>query len=402
MQNEFRYDFQKGPREIYGNYGIEGYNACNYRKYRTGWNLTRTFPNIVPKFVLQNLPNARVKTYQVLKWNEKKNSQNVTLFLPYYVYVSVSLFLFLSLSVSFDTNIQTHRHTGTCTKNIHHVQNTHAPHTTNIHARTHTYSSQTSKTLNQKLKADSLCPQNLPNFSLQVSFSGSYFTSTGQSIFSCCWRSQVRPCAAAINAPCPTGDYRHHRVSQQPSIAKKTSPSTTENASQSLQNPTRKKRNWRKNQWGASTWWSPKPAFACKHAPAHLSTRQITSVGRPRTSTPSAPHVHTNFAWFQSYSTRNLRTRSGHPPEVASQLMHPWTKSVTTAMGHIHLRGKWRPRTPRWYNAALTHTKWMDHIHQAWEWWYNGGRVPFFGKAVCILCNIFVLTYSKGSALALL
>ena len=24
-------------------------------------------------------------------------------------------------------------------------------------------------------------------------------------------------------------------------------------------------------------------------------------------------------------------------------------------MGHIHLRGKWRPRTPRWYNAALTH-----------------------------------------------
>ena len=44
----------------------------------------------------------------------------------------------------------------------------------------------------------------------------------------------------------------------------------------------------------------------------------------------------------------------------------------------------------------------MDHIHQAWEWWYNGGRVPFFGKAVCILCSIFVLTYSKGSAFALL
>ena len=30
----------------------------------------------------------------------------------------------------------------------------------------------------------------------------------------------MRPCAAAINAPCPTGHYRHHRVSQQPSIAK--------------------------------------------------------------------------------------------------------------------------------------------------------------------------------------
>ena len=50
-------------------------------------------------------------------------------------------------------------------------------------------------------------------------------------------------------------------------------------------------------------------AFACKHAPAHLSTRprvhKNISVGRPRTSTPSTPHVRTNFAWFQSYSTRN-------------------------------------------------------------------------------------------------
>ena len=44
----------------------------------------------------------------------------------------------------------------------------------------------------------------------------------------------------------------------------------------------------------------------------------------------------------------------------------------------------------------------MDHIHQAWEWWYNGGRVPFFGKAVCILCIVFVLTYREGSAFALL
>ena len=79
---------------------------------------------------------------------------------------------------------------------------------------------------------------------------------------------------------------------------------------------------------------SPKPTFACKHAPAHLSTRQITSVGRPRTSTPSTPHVHTNFAWFQSYSTRNLRTRSGHPPEVASQLMHPKQYTNCTLYSH--------------------------------------------------------------------
>ena len=102
------------------------------------------------------------------------------------------------------------------------------------------------KCSNRNWKQIPCAPQNLPNFSLQVSFSSSSFTSTGQSIFSCCWRSQVRPCAAAINAPCPTGHYRHHRVSQQPSIAKKISPSTTENASQSLQNPTRKKRNWRR------------------------------------------------------------------------------------------------------------------------------------------------------------
>ena len=32
--------------------------SLQYRKYRTGRNLTRTFPKIVPKFVLQNLPIA--------------------------------------------------------------------------------------------------------------------------------------------------------------------------------------------------------------------------------------------------------------------------------------------------------------------------------------------------------
>ena len=30
-------------------------------------------------------------------------------------------------------------------------------------------------------------------------------------------------------------------------------------------------------------------------------------------------------------------------------------------MGQFHLRGKWRTRTPRWYNAALTHAKWMGN-----------------------------------------
>ena len=215
------------------------------------------------------------------------------------------------------------------------------------HARTHTQHKRPKRS-NRNWKQILCAPQNLPKFSLQVSFSSSSFTSTGQSIFSCCWRSQVRPCAAAINAPCPTGDYRHHRVSQQPSIAKKTSPSTTENASQSLQNPTRKK-NWRKNQWGASTWCLPsQPLLASMRLRTCQQDRSPCSVGRSRTSTPSAPHVHTNFAWFQSYSTRNLRTRNGHPPEVASQLMHP---SIIV-------------RRPKWRKSSKTESCWYRRVNE--------------------------------------
>ena len=33
----------------------------------------------------------------------------------------------------------------------------------------------------------------------------------------------------------------------------------------------------------------------------------------------------------------------------------------TIAMDRIHLRGKNGGRVPRWYNAALTHTKWMGN-----------------------------------------
>ena len=191
-------------------------------------------------------------------------------------------------------------------KNIHLLQtDTHAAHTTftNIHARTHAHilnKNVPAKRSNRNWKQIPCAPQNLPKFSLQVSFSSFSFTSTGQSIFSCCWRSQVRPCAAAINAPCPTGDYRHHRVSQQPSIAKKTSPSTTETPPRASGGPksNKKEKKLKKESVRCLHVVSPKPAFACKHAPAHLSTRQITSVGRPRTSTPSAPHVHTNFSGF--------------------------------------------------------------------------------------------------------
>ena len=63
LQNEFRYDFRKGPREISAGTEftvftvIKGYNANKYRKHRTGRNLTRTFPKIVPKFGLQKVYN---------------------------------------------------------------------------------------------------------------------------------------------------------------------------------------------------------------------------------------------------------------------------------------------------------------------------------------------------------
>ena len=89
--------------------------------------------------------------------------------------------------------------------------------------------------------------------------------------------------------------------------------------------------------------------------------------------------------------------------EVMSRATHlnrgsPWRRP--TSAGKTWTRyglGSWPTLL-----VAILSSFWMDHIHLAWEWWYNGGRVPFFGKAVCILCIIFVLTFSKGSAFALL
>ena len=40
---------------LYGIYGIYMHYSLQYRNYRTGRNLTRTFPKIVPKFVLQKV-----------------------------------------------------------------------------------------------------------------------------------------------------------------------------------------------------------------------------------------------------------------------------------------------------------------------------------------------------------
>ena len=80
-----------------------------------------------------------MKTYQVSKRN-KKNSQNFS-----YPIMSLSLFLCFSVSLSQSLSTHTHKHINTqahAQKNIHHVQNTHASHTTittNIHARTHAH-----------------------------------------------------------------------------------------------------------------------------------------------------------------------------------------------------------------------------------------------------------------------
>ena len=106
-----------------------------------------------------------------------------------------------------NTHVHRHRHT-----------HTHS-HTPSMHARTHTNSTPQSKTHKQKPKSGPCVARNLPSFSLPPAPPLPPSDSIRQSIFSCCWRSQVRPCVAATNAPCPTGDCRSHRVSQRPSIA---------------------------------------------------------------------------------------------------------------------------------------------------------------------------------------
>ena len=50
----------------YGIYGIYMHYSLQYRNYRTGRNLTRTFPKIVPKFIWQNLPNVYITLYLFL------------------------------------------------------------------------------------------------------------------------------------------------------------------------------------------------------------------------------------------------------------------------------------------------------------------------------------------------
>ena len=59
LQNEFRYDFRKGPREISAGTVVTVLKTMmhvNTVNTVPGRNVTRTFPKIVQKFVLQNLP----------------------------------------------------------------------------------------------------------------------------------------------------------------------------------------------------------------------------------------------------------------------------------------------------------------------------------------------------------
>ena len=190
-----------------------------------------------------------------------------------------------------------------------------------MHARTHTQHKRPKRS-NRNWKQIPCAPQNLPNFSLQVSFTGSSFTSTGQSIFSCCWLSEVRPCAAAINAPCPTGDYRHHRVSQQPSIAKRLlhqlrkTPPRASNIQQE-----RKETEERISEVpprGVSQASLCLQACAC--APVNKTDHQCWTATHVDTVNSTRPH---ELRVISVVLDANLRTRSGHPPEVASQLMHP-------------------------------------------------------------------------------
>ena len=89
-----------------------------------------------------------------------------------------------------------------------------------------------------------------------------------------------------------------------------------------------------------------------KDSPQFVADRSSARPDRDRVQRCSA-------ATFLSNS--KYRYRPLTQPDVAD--CWPCLKSgipkgtVLGPMGHIHLRGKWRPRTPRWYNAALTHTK---------------------------------------------
>ena len=143
-----------------------------------------------------------------------------------------------------------------------------------MHARTHTYSTKRPKRSNRNWKQIPCAPQNLPKFSLQVSFSSfSFYLHRTVHLFMLLTISGETMCGGhqrtLSNRRLPSSQSKPTAVDSQ-----NTSPSTTENVSQSLQNPTRRKRNWRKNQWGASTWCLPSQPLLATYASMRLRTCQ--------------------------------------------------------------------------------------------------------------------------------
>ena len=85
-------------------------------------------------------------------------------------------------------------------------------------------------------------------------------------------------------------------------------------------------------------------------------------------------HTYSRYGYFVWESARNVWAFS----------------SAIQSMGHIHLRGKWRPRTPRWYNAALTHTKWMGNPSSPTMSSNCENRRAFFAKpAQGCMCEVY-------------
>ena len=166
----------------------------------------------------------------------------------------------------------------------------------------------------------------------------------------------MRPCAAAINAPCPN---RRPPSSQSKPTAVDRQKDYSINYGKRLPEPpksNKKEKKLKKESVRCLHVVSPKPAFACKHAPAHLSTRQIDQCW-------TATHVDT----VNSTRPHELRVISvvldaklAHalwpPSRSRVPTMHPsavrcWQLSKNKTMpwlnGPYSPKGKkWRPHAP--------------------------------------------------------
>ena len=109
----------------------------NWQTFWIKGNCSRYFIIIEKKSQSENTPS--------FKWNNNKKLPKYHNFSDPIMYVFVSVSLFLCFSLSLSVSLHIHTNTYTCIhrhmhkENIHHVQNTHASHTTNILARTHAH-----------------------------------------------------------------------------------------------------------------------------------------------------------------------------------------------------------------------------------------------------------------------